>query len=417
MNKLLIAFLATAQMAATGFTYGQNVELLPSAEKIRDSDGTRKVRIDIAICLDSTGSMGDEIDVVKSKLRDMVTRISSGSPKPDVRFGIVTYRDRGDEYVTKKWNFSRDMEKVRNDIATIQADGGGDGPESVNEGLHVAVEELDWDTAPGVERLIYLIGDAPPHFYADDYAWRDEVKAALTRRISIHTVGCSGINDYGADDGGSALTVWQEMARRTEGRFDYLSYFNEEGGKTYLTEGPKRFEVAKAYRNQWKEGGARLVALGGAKYIGPGGSVSGENNLDHVLAAGAQNAAQKSGTTYSSDVSKPILGRTIARGGDRAARKTATYVLTSEAQWQEFWKVHDPRHGAPKIDFSKEIVVAVAQNGASVAEVTAAARIGEQTLVSFRQNGKASHDVKSAYHIVALPRKAATADVRVAKLD
>ncbi|MCU0778268.1 MAG: hypothetical protein MUF86_11450, partial [Akkermansiaceae bacterium] len=41
---------------------------------------------------------GDEIDLVKAKLQDMVRKISAGQPRPDVRYGLVAYRDKGDEY-------------------------------------------------------------------------------------------------------------------------------------------------------------------------------------------------------------------------------------------------------------------------------------------------------------------------------
>ena len=388
-------------------------------EAVRSQSGQRRARLDIAICLDSTGSMGDEIEVVKTRLREMVTRIASGSPRPDVRFGIVTYRDRGDEYVTKKWDFSRDVDATREHLATIVAAGGGDGPESVNEALHVAVEELGWDTSPGVERMIFLIGDAPPHFYPDDYSWREEIKAALTRRISINTIGCSGIDDYGGGEGGSAKAIWQEIARRTEGRFDYLAYFSpESAGKeasAILTEGRQKYQVSPAFRDRWREGGARLVALGGAKALGGAGTTSGENNLDFVLARDAQTAAQRFGTNYGVSVAHPIQGTTLSRGGDGAKRQSAARVIHTNQEWRAFWNIHAPSTPLPKVNFSRSVVVAVVQSGASVVEVTGAQRIGKQMLVSYRISQQARAGIGSAFHIVAIPRS--VADVRVAMLD
>ncbi|HEY4771014.1 MAG TPA: VWA domain-containing protein, partial [Myxococcales bacterium] len=66
-------------------------------------------RIDVAFALDTTGSMGDEIDVVKEKIVDIARNVSAGQPRPDVRFGIVAFRDRGDAYVTKAFPFSREI--------------------------------------------------------------------------------------------------------------------------------------------------------------------------------------------------------------------------------------------------------------------------------------------------------------------
>jgi len=388
-------------------------------DAVRTPSGARRARLDIAICLDSTGSMGDEIEVVKTRLREMVSRIASGSPRPDVRFGIVTYRDRGDEYITKKWDFSRDVDATREHLATIVAAGGGDGPESVNEALHVAIEELSWDTSPGVERMVFLIGDAPPHFYPDDYSWREEIKAALTRRISINTIGCSGIDDYGGDEGGSAKAIWQEIARRTEGRFDYLAYFEPQSkgadSPAILTEGRQKYQVSPAFRDRWREGGARLVALGGAKLLGSAGTTSGENNLDYVLARDAQTAAQRFGTNYGVAVAHPIQGDTISRGGDSAKRQNTARVIRTSDEWRAFWQTHAPETPLPKVDFSRSVVIAVVQNGASVVEITGAQRIGNQMLVSYRTSEKTRAGIGSAFHIVTLPRS--VPDVRVAKLD
>src|SRR5439155_104760 len=66
-------------------------------------------RIDVAFALDTTGSMGDEIDVVKEKIVEIARNVSAGQPRPDVRFGIVAFRDRGDAYVTRAFPFSREI--------------------------------------------------------------------------------------------------------------------------------------------------------------------------------------------------------------------------------------------------------------------------------------------------------------------
>jgi predicted RNA-binding Zn-ribbon protein involved in translation (DUF1610 family) len=59
-------------------------------------------RMDVVFCVDTTGSMGDEIEVIREQLLKMVDEIKKGNPAPRVRFGVVAYKDRGDEYVTKK---------------------------------------------------------------------------------------------------------------------------------------------------------------------------------------------------------------------------------------------------------------------------------------------------------------------------
>ena len=110
-------------------------------------------RIDVVFLLDATGSMGDEIAVIKTKIREMISDIALGEPPPDVRFGIVAYRDRGDEYVTRVYALTRDIDQIVDDLHAIEATGGGDYPESLNE-LEVEVWANRVELGPG-ESLLF----------------------------------------------------------------------------------------------------------------------------------------------------------------------------------------------------------------------------------------------------------------------
>jgi hypothetical protein len=110
-----------------------------------NANTTLRPRIDVVFAIDSTGSMGDEIEVVKANIRDIISEISQAQPAPDVRYGIVAYRDRGDQYVTKSWQFTRDVQAISRTLAGIVADGGGDKPEAVSEALHVSLHTMTWD--------------------------------------------------------------------------------------------------------------------------------------------------------------------------------------------------------------------------------------------------------------------------------
>ena len=175
-------------------------------------------RLDVAFLLDATGSMGDEIGAVKEKIREMISAIALGDPTPDVRFGIVAYRDRDDEYVTRTYELTRDIDRIVENLDEIEADGGGDYPESFNEGLHVAVQELNWELDGSVSRLIFLIADAPPHLdYPDDYDYQREMSVARDRGIAIHAIGASGLDEEGE-------AIFREVAEGTQGRFQWLAY-------------------------------------------------------------------------------------------------------------------------------------------------------------------------------------------------
>jgi len=174
-------------------------------------------RIDVAFALDTTGSMGDEIDVVKEKIVDIARNISAGQPRPDVRFGIVAYRDRGDAYLTKAFPFSREIADVQKALRTLDANGGGDEPEAVAEGLYAAVHELQWDFSKKTARMIFLIGDAGPHEYKDGKDWRKVTSEAAEKGITISVIGCSGLSPAGE-------RVFEKIARMADGQMMHLTY-------------------------------------------------------------------------------------------------------------------------------------------------------------------------------------------------
>ena len=246
-------------------------------------------RLDVAFVVDTTGSMADEIAVVKAKILEMAAALRAGQPQPDVRFALVCYRDRGDTYVTQVFPFTRDIQTLHGLVGSVRADGGGDSPESVNEALHVAVDALEWDADPRVSRQIFLIGDAGPHMdYGQDFDYRQVARAASERRITIDAISCSGMDPFG-------ISVFQHVTKATNGRFEYLTYAREmqqvDGSVTrYLESGGRTFAADKSVDEEaWREAGAGgLVSESRASEVAPadvkGRQVGGvKNNLDSVM--------------------------------------------------------------------------------------------------------------------------------------
>ena len=120
------------------------------------------VPLDILFLLDSTGSMSDEINQIKETLLSISSRIADLPSQPDLHYGMVSYRDRGDEYVTRVYEFDSDVPRFLEAVRGVHADGGDDEPESLNEALHVAVQMPEWRLDDAV-RLVFLVADAPPH--------------------------------------------------------------------------------------------------------------------------------------------------------------------------------------------------------------------------------------------------------------
>ncbi len=150
--------------------------------------------IDIAFVVDATGSMGDELDYLKTELLDIITTVKGQNPTAVINLGSVFYRDEGDDYVTVKSDFSQNITQTTNFIKQQSAGGGGDFPEAVHTALDVAVNSMQW-SATATSRVIFLVLDAPPH---NDAQIIDNlhtiINSASKKGIKIVPVTASGID-------------------------------------------------------------------------------------------------------------------------------------------------------------------------------------------------------------------------------
>ena len=179
-----------------------------------------KPRIEVCFVLDTTGSMGGLIEAAKQKIWSIANQIVKAKPAPDLQIGLVAYRDRGDAYITKTFPLTSDIDTVYAHLMQFVADGGGDEPESVNEALAVAVHDMACSPDSGVLKMIFLVGDAPPHMdYPNDVKYPDTCQEAVKRDIIVNTVQCGSLTETTAD--------WQKIARLSEGHYVQIA---ETGG-------------------------------------------------------------------------------------------------------------------------------------------------------------------------------------------
>ncbi len=176
----------------------------------------KTVPLDVAFVLDTTGSMQDEIDKLRATLNTINFQISHASPRPDVRYGMVLFRDQGDAYRTRVVPFTRDLDAFSAKLDEVGAGGGDDYPEDVQAGLEAALHHLKWGDT-GV-KVAFLIGDAPPHLdYGQSFTYLDAAREASERGIKIATIGASGLDKTGE-------VVWRQLAQQTMAPFVFLTY-------------------------------------------------------------------------------------------------------------------------------------------------------------------------------------------------
>ena len=114
--------------------------------------------VDIAVCLDVTGSMKPYFDAIRLRLIPMLKDLSAGFSS--FRIGMVFYKDYYDEFLNKVFPFTRDFDALQRNISGVKVGGGGDIPEAVYEALYAGATKLSWEAE---KRIMLLIGDAPPH--------------------------------------------------------------------------------------------------------------------------------------------------------------------------------------------------------------------------------------------------------------
>ena len=235
MNRLIMAAgLATALVVAvTGGSFGGE-QTAPVAPKEAPRTGTAGTslpdigapkRIEIAFVLDTTGSMSGLIDGAKRRIWGIADAVRKIHPDAEIRIGLVGYRDRGDLYVTDATDLSTDIGAIYGKLLEYRAQGGGDWPESVNEALSVAVGKLGWTAGSDTRRLIFLVGDAPPHMdYEQDVPFSDTLKIAEGKGIVVDALQCGKAGD--------TELAWKTIAQLGHGRYAQIP---QEGGVVQIS--------------------------------------------------------------------------------------------------------------------------------------------------------------------------------------
>jgi hypothetical protein len=169
--------------------------------------------LDLTILLDTTGSMRDELEYLKAEIKGIATAVHDKFPQVNQRYGLVLYRDDGDEYVTRRFDFTTSVDEFRKNLAAQSAAGGGDYPEAMHRGMEEAVQ-LRWREG-NTARVMFLIADAPPHA---QFMGRtlNAANALRKKGVSIYPVACSGYDD-------AAEFVMRGCALLTGSRFLFLT--------------------------------------------------------------------------------------------------------------------------------------------------------------------------------------------------
>jgi hypothetical protein len=272
---LLLALAAAPLAVPTAAADQLEPELAPLRE-------TRPLAVDLALCLDTSGSMEGLIDSARQKLWSVVSELASARPTPVLRVALLTYGSPGDAeagYVVLRTGLTADLDLVSERLFALGTSGGD---EYVGRVVGHALDRLAWTDGPAL-KIVFVAGNES----ADQDVvrpFRAEARRALASGVIVNAVYCGG-----ADDGDAS--GWRELAALGKGRF--ASIDKDDGTVALVT--PFDEELAKLSGRM----NATYVAYGeAAKEARERQAAQDANALAAGAPAAAERAAAKAGLLY-----------------------------------------------------------------------------------------------------------------------
>lgn len=169
-------------------------------------------KVEVVFVLDTTASMSGLIEAAKEKIWSIASSLAQADSAPEIRMGLVAYRDRGDAYITQVTGLSSDLDSLYATLMDYRAAGGGDTPESVNAALHDAVHKIAWSRDQATYQAVFLVGDAPPHMdYQGEPQYPQIIAEAKARGIVVNAIQAGAAR--------STSQEWQKIATLGAGEY------------------------------------------------------------------------------------------------------------------------------------------------------------------------------------------------------
>ncbi len=223
--------------------YGDNTAPVIYDTTIKSfTTGDNSLFVDVAMCIDVTGSMSGLINTVKKNAISFYDSFKSACEKSDITLSglnaqVIAFRDKNVDYnwLETSSTFSLPAQKTEFDsfVNSLYASGGGDAPESGLEALEKAFKKTDWGIDDGYHRHVvilwtdvtYLVGSAYTDLTVEalEPVWNSMPSG---RRLIIFAP--TG-KDYYSSNGGSwdKLDGWKNVIHEDDltsgfNNFDYI---------------------------------------------------------------------------------------------------------------------------------------------------------------------------------------------------
>ena len=166
------------------------------------------------LVLDTTGSMGDELSYLQGEFDAIAATIRVKFPNVTPRWSLVVYRDKGDDYVTRQFDFTTDTNQFRKNLRAQSAGGGGDTPEAVVQGLTSGLAQ-SWRSQSSVAKVAFWVADAPAH-PGEGGGLSNVIRDAKKKGVHIYPIASSDTDE-------TAEYQMRSAAQMTGGRYVFLT--------------------------------------------------------------------------------------------------------------------------------------------------------------------------------------------------
>lgn len=217
----------------------------------------REARVDLAICLDTSGSMDGLLDSARQGIWAIVNDFALAKPAPKLRVALLTFGNDGHNkdngWVEVQTAFTEDLDLVSQKLFALTTNGG---TELVGRAVQTSLDRLEWTSAQGALKLIVVAGNESAD-QDQECNFRDACRRAIGAGVMINSIYCGNPNDQLAP-------AWREVAQLADGKFHaidkdngaiaietpfdaQIQALNAQVNKTYV---PYGAEGKKAWANQ-----------------------------------------------------------------------------------------------------------------------------------------------------------------------
>lgn len=204
-----------AEVAGTGADDGKPVPAGAAAAVSRPT----APKVELAICLDTSGSMEGLIDAARQKIWAIVNELALAEPTPKLRVALLTFGNDGHD-AGRGWTkvdvpFSEDLDRVSQQLFALTTNGG---TELVARVLSAANQELDWSADAGALKLVVVAGNESAE---QDPEVRnvDACRVLIERGIAVNSIYCGNPAD-------ELAPAWQQVAKFADGHFAAIDQQN-----------------------------------------------------------------------------------------------------------------------------------------------------------------------------------------------